>query len=346
MQITEKALVSRNLFFLTVLFLGFSQVAQAAEYKAPRNEFGHPDLQGVWTNATMTPFERPKSLGNQRAFTPEVAKKLEENNPFEKARERDALPTDPNAPAPKAGSLGAYNVFWMDPGTKIINVNGEYRTSIVMSPENGQVPYTDSGKLALQQGIMSRRSDAGFDGPEVRALGERCLVGFGSTGGPPMLPVLYNNHYQIIQNKDYVAILVEMNHDVRFISLAEKQQPNDLKPWLGQSSGYWDGETLVVETKNIHPSQEVRIGSRGGVYVPQTAKITERFTRAGDDKIIYQFTVEDEKAYTSSWTGEMAFHATDEKIFEYACHEGNYALPGILAGARRLQSEGKDAGRE
>jgi len=342
MQITVKALANTSLTVMTVLFFG---LPQAAEYKVPRNGFGQPDLQGVWTNATMTPLERPKGLGEQRVFSSEVAKRIEGNNPFEMARKRDSKPTDPNAPAPEAGNVGGYNVFWMDPGTKIAKVDGEYRTSIVVSPEDGQIPYTKAGEQALGEGIMSRRKDSGFDGPEVRALGERCLVGFGSTGGPPMLPVLYNNHYQIVQSKDHVAILVEMNHDVRIISLVDKPRTDKRKKWLGDSTGYWDGDTLVVETVNVHPSQEVRIGTRGGVYVPQTAKVTERFTRVGEDKIKYQFTVEDDAAYTASWTGEMPLLASEDQIFEYACHEGNYAMPGILAGARKLQSQGKDAGR-
>jgi len=313
----------------------------AADWKTPRTSFGDPDLQGVWTNATMTPFERPKNLGDQSILTPEVAAKMEENNPFERMREMDSKPTDPNAPAPSAGGgVGGYNVFWMDPGTKIVKIDGNYHTSIITT-KDGQVPYTEAGQKAFVDGYAVRRSDVGFDGPEVRALGERCLVGFGSTGGPPMLSVLYNNHYQITQSPGYVMIMAEMNHDARIIRLNGKHGPDNIKPWLGDSVGHWDGDTLVVETVNTNPDQSIRSATRHRLYIPSTAKITERFKRVSDDVIEYTFKVEDDKAYKYPWEGALTLNSTDENIFEYACHEGNYSLPGILAGAREAERNGE-----
>ena len=164
------------------------------------------------------------------------------------------------------------------------------------------------------------------------------MVGFGSSGGPPMLPVLYNNNYQIVQNKNYVLILAEMNHDARIIRLNDEHMNDAFQPWLGDSVGYWDKNTLVVETINFHPQQSFRFAIKHSLYLPQTAKVTERFTRTGQERILYEFTVEDSGAYTQPWAAEIPFRKTDSSMYEYACHEGNYALPGILAGARREET--------
>jgi hypothetical protein len=180
-----------------------------------------------------------------------------------------------------------------------------------------------------------------FDGPEVRPLAERCLLAFGSSSGPPMLPVLYNNHYQIVQSQDTVVILVEMVHDARIIRLNAK--PSGLSKWMGDSVGRWEGDTLVVETTNFTDKESFR-GS-----TPKL-KITERFTRVGPDKMNYRVTMDDPAAFTQPWTAEYPFYTTNEPIYEYACHEGNYALPGILAGARedekrKLQANAPSGGK-
>lgn len=315
-------------------------------WQAPKTHFGHPDLQGIWTNATVTMLERPKQFGNQLVLTPEMGRQLEENNPFARMKELDARPTDPDAPAPQAGAgVGGYNAFWMDPGTRVVQIDGEYRTSIITSPDDGQIPYSSEGRRHFVDGYAVRNSAIGRDGPELRALGERCLVGFGSTGGPPMLPVLYNNHYQIVQTADHVMILVEMNHDARIIRLNDEHRHPEMNPWLGDSVGRWEGDTLVVETTNFHPLQEIRSATRHRLYIPQDAVVTERFTRVGPDKIKYSFTVKHDEAYTQPWSGEMPLYATDKRIFEYACHEGNYSLPGILGGARQEERDAKESGK-
>ena len=154
-----------------------------------------------------------------------------------------------------------------------------------------------------------------------------------------MLPVLYNNHYQIVQTPDYVVIMVEMNHDARIIRLNDEPLPPELNPWLGDSVGHWEGDTLVVRTTNFHPLQEIRAAIRHRLYIPADAVVTERFTRVGPETINYQFTVEHDQAYSESWSGEMPFYRTDQRIFEYACHEGNYSLPGILSGGRQEERE-------
>jgi hypothetical protein len=177
------------------------------------------------------------------------------------------------------------------------------------------------------------------DNPETRSLGERCIVGYGSTGGPPMLNVLYNNNYQIVQSPGYVVIMVEMNHDARVIRLGGAHLPATLRPWMGDSVGHWEGDTLVVETTNLNPGEQFTADVRHRLYLASDSKVTERFTRIAGDQILYEFKVEEPKAYTQSWRGEIPMHATKGPIYEYACHEGNYALPDILAGARQQEAE-------
>jgi hypothetical protein len=174
-----------------------------------------------------------------------------------------------------------------------------------------------------------------FDGPERRPLAERCLVGFGSTSGPPMLPVLYNNHYAIQQGRDQVAVQVEMVHDVRLLRMGGVHEPANVKKWLGDSVAHWEGETLVVDTVNFRPDQTFR-GASPDMHV------TERLTRISASQVLYQFKVEDPATFAAPVTGEVAWNLTKDHIYEYACHEGNYALPGILAGARNAEKQGKE----
>ena len=259
--------------------------------------------------------------------------------------EQDLAPSDPDAPPPEVGGdVGGYNTFWMDPGDKLMVVDGTIRSSIIVDPSDGMVPYRDEARALLQdytRGVAG--DDARMDGPEQRPLGERCIVGFGSTGGPPMLPVLYNNHYKFVQTPDHVAILVEMNHDTRIVRLNSEHLPDHITPWLGDSIGHWEGDTLVVETTNFHPNQSYRLAIRHQIYVPPSARVTERFTRIGPEEMLYEFSVEDEGAYTQTWKGEMTLRKTKGPIYEYACHEGNYSLPGILAGARYEERKALEA---
>jgi hypothetical protein len=307
----------------------FTAHAFAGDYRAPRLPDGSPDLQGVWTNATATPVERSPELGERRAFTEEEAKAI--SHKAIAAVEADAAPSDPNKKIEAVSSLppvGNYNLFWTDRGMTVAHIDGEYRTSMIIEPSNGRIPPLTA---TAQQRATARAGRNPNDGPEGRALGERCLLSFGSASGPPMLPVMYNSYYQIVQSPGYVMILVEMVHDARIIRIQDKKHaPDGVKKWMGDSIGHWEGDTLVVETRNFRPEQSFRGSSENAV-------VTERFTRVANDKIIYRFTVDDPATFTSSFTGELPFVSVDANIYEYACHEGNYALPGILSGAREAE---------
>jgi hypothetical protein len=332
----------------------------AAAQKAwvvPRTADGKPDLQGNWTNETQTPLERMGAQGG--TLTDEQASAIEDRaKVVEEFRDR---PSDPNRPAPPkggeagrlaapgqqsfieiiseaaGGAVGGYNGFWLDPGLNVIRIDGVARSSIIIDPPNGRLPArTDAGKKRLAE-INARAKRFGeFDHPEMRPLADRCLVSFGSNAGPPMLPnYFYNNNYTIVQTKDHVMILSEMNHDARIIRMgATTHAPAGLRPWFGDSIGRWEGDTLVVETTNIHPLQldqtSILWAYRGA---SEQIKVTERFTRTGPDTIRYRFTVED-PTFTAPFTGELPFNRLAEMIYEYACHEGNYAMTNILSGER------------
>jgi hypothetical protein len=323
---------------LSALTLGSGALAQPA-YHAPHTSFGDPDLQGLWTNASITTLERPPGIASL-VITPAEAARLEKAN---KAWLADNdKPTDPQKGAPPSGDdPGGYNSFWLDLGTKYGVVNGQIRTSWIVDPIDGHVPYSSKGRQDMMASAIPQFSN--FDGPEVRSLGERCIVGYGSSGGPPMLNVLYNNNYQIVQSKGYVTIIVEMNHDARIIRLGGRHLPANVRPWMGDSIGHWEGDTLVVETTNLNPGQRFTADIRHRIYVAPDSKVTERFTRVSPTDILYEFKVEEPRAYTQTWRGEIPMRATKGPMYEYACHEGNYALSDILAGAR-AQEHGRVAG--
>ncbi|MEZ5492018.1 MAG: hypothetical protein R3F50_17165 [Gammaproteobacteria bacterium] len=300
----------------------------------PRTPGGRPDLQGIWTNKTLTPLTRGREFGENRALTAEQVARLEAGR--QDFLEAEFAASDPDREAgagAQAGNDGntedGYNEFWKDEGSHIQVINGEYRASIVIDPPDGQIPYKGDPRAMFRRdpGAPGRS-----DGPEGRPLAERCLLSFGSHSGPPMLPVMYNNNYQFIQTDDYVVILAEMVHDARIVRLDGSELMPDMKKWMGDSVGHWEGDTLVVETLGFHPQQSFRGAS-------ENLQVTERFTRVSDSEILYSFTLDDDTVFSQPWTGELMFNArpSDEVIYEYACHEGNYALPGILAGARQLE---------
>jgi hypothetical protein len=312
----------------------------AQGYKPSRTSDGRPDLQGVWTNAAVTKLQREGAFAT--LVVPEAAAKRVQAQQYalNQAAQR---PTNSSQGAPTDKNTQAgYNRFWVDPGATLGMVKGEYRSSWIIDPANGRMPLSPQG-LQKMAAIRRASGGGGYEGPELRPMGERCLIGFGGTGGPPMLNVLYNNHYQIVQTPGAVVITVEMNHDARVIPIAAdkasaRHRSNAIKPWLGDSVGWWEGDTLVVETKNFSPTQ---IG-KTPVLVTETGRVIERLTRWSEDQILYEFTVEDPSVYAKAWKGEMSLNRSDERMFEYACHEGNYALPGILAGARRAEEAGAE----
>jgi hypothetical protein len=318
-------------YVLTLLFglLGTAlAVAQTNDYTAPRTVDGQPDLQGMWTSNTITPFSRSSQF-EQLVLTQEQAIELEQGV-ADYTAEQDQ-PSDPNRDAPTKGRIelaDSYNNFWFDDGTRVAIYNGEYRSSLLVDPPNGRLPdFTPAAIARIDQAREERSQYGSFDGPETRPLAERCLMSFSSSAGPPMLPILYNNHYQIVQSPGYVMILVEMVHDVRVIRIDGEPLPGNIRPWMGDSIGHWEGDTLVVETNRLNLNQSFRNSS-------ENMQITERFTRVAEDTINYSFTVHDPDTFVGDFTAEMPFKQTDEKLYEYACHEGNYSLPGVLAGAR------------
>lgn len=321
------------------LLISTANSAFAAEsaYTAPRTEFGAPDLQGIWSIATQTNLERAERFGGKLVLSEDEAQRIEAA--VRAGFEASNRPSDPDREAPDASNVGGYNTFWMDPGQRLAIVNGEIRTSIIVDPADGRLPYSEQGRANFAAAMQRR---AGYDGPEIRPLGERCVVGFGSTGGPPKLPVLYNNNTQIVQTEDYVVLLAEMNHDARVIRLNAEHAEPPMNYWMGDSVGHYEGDTLVVETTNFHLQQNLRSSLDHRFYGSPQMRVTERFTRTDENTITYQFTVNDPENYTQPWSGELPMVASEEGIYEYACHEGNYALPGILAGARRAEADGVD----
>jgi hypothetical protein len=308
--------------------------AIAQEYEYPLTEWGVPNLQGNWKNHTVMPFERPRELGTKQAYTEAEAQQLEQA--AQQKVEEDNKPLDPNRPAPKLEALppvGNYDLFWTDRGMFLPTIDGEFRTSAIINPANGRVPERVTGFLDRMRELRAHTPDRN-DGPEGRGLGERCLIAFGNSSGPVMSPVMYNSHMQIVQSPGYVNIIIEMAHDSRIIKItderAEASGPH--QKWMGDSIGRWEGNTLIVETKNYNPWMSYRGAPTENLTVIET------FRREGSNKIVYGFTVDDPTVYTAQWSGEYPLSRMDEPIYEYACHEGNYGIIGILAGARRLES--------
>ena len=321
--------------WLCLLALGVAASGVAQDYTPPRTEYGVPDLQGYWTNASLTQLQRGESYPQLVIPPSEIEDYTRNHHQNVRQATDDGLVQGELLDGSDLGQGRGYNAFWVDPGTRFGVVKGEARSSWIVEPENGRIPFSDAA------GDLRRSHYATFsgnDGPEGRALGERCLIGFGSTGGPPMNNVLYNNMYQIVQTEGYVMILVEMVNDARIIPIDKGHRPAAHQRWLGDSIGRWEGDTLVVETVNLHPQQAFR----NAAPLSSEGKITERFSRYSDEQILYSFEVSDPLYYTQDWRGEMSLNASDNKLYEYACHEGNYGLPGILAGARRADADGAE----
>jgi len=309
---------------------GQTSTGAAAKTKSSsisRTADGHPDLQGVWTNATLTPMERPASFAGKLNVTDAEAAV------FEKAQDDELKAGDGKSEGEfhrRAGSgdTGGYNALFIDRGSELARVDGVKRSSLVIDPADGKVPPITPE--ARQRLTAMRRG--GTDSAKDRALSERCLMSFGSSSGPPMLPVLYNNNYQIVQTPDAVMILVEMVHDVRIIRMNGKHNPDDVRQWLGDSIGHWEGDTLVVDTTNFN-DQVIFRGSSKNLHV------IERFTRVDAKTLLYRATIDDPTTFSKSWTVEYPFVTASGPVFEYACHEGNYAMVDILGGARKADGE-------
>src|SRR5579871_5993514 len=306
--------------------------AQSSKSKAaaiPRAADGHPDFSGIWTNATVTPMERPKQFADKPTLTDAEAAV------YEKAQAQDLKDEDGKSDGPiirAAGSsgTGGYNALFIDRGTQMERIDGVKRSSLIVDPPDGKTP-------ALTQEARGRmakmfRSFNNYDDVKERPLSERCIIGFGSTAGPPMMPVLYNNTYQFVQTKDNLMILVEMVHDVRVIRMNGTHRPASVRTLLGDSIGHWEGDTLVVDTTNFRPEGAFSAAS-------ENLHVIERFQRISADQILYKVTIDDPSTYSKQWTMEFPFSATQGPVYEYACHEGNYAMTDIMGGARKMEAQ-------
>jgi hypothetical protein len=301
------------------------------------------NFDGVWTNASSTRLER--SGAYKQLVVPPADAAAVQAAALARSKAANAA-TDPNSGAPKDGnSTAGYNSFWTDSGTSLMMVRGEARSSFIVEPEDGRIPFKDRAKsLALQirDGREYQSGEGAYEGPEDLPLRERCLIAQSDGGGPVMLSGLYNNYYEIHLAKDHLVIHVEMVHDARIYPIYASAQearashkPAIIKPWLGDSVAWWEGDTLVAETRNVNPIQS----GRTATPLSSEGTVTERFTRINDGELLYQFRVEDPVHYSRPWSGEYAFKPVDARVFEYACHEGNYSIPGILAGARLKEAE-------
>ena len=310
--------------------------ASETEWEVPRTPDGRPDLQGIWTNQSMTPTQRRGDQGP--VYTPEEVAEIERGYADREASAAQA--SDPNRPPPERKNTisvaDSYNDVYFQRGNGVAVVYGEPRTSLITVPSNGRIPpRTPEARARRAESREARRQFGQYDHPELRPLAERCLTSYGSPAGPPMLPTgLYNSNYIIVQTPDHVLIMTEMVHDARIIRIGDGPKlPPHIRPWMGDSWGHWEGDVLVVETTNIHPLQP---------YSSAEMKVTERFSRMREDAVLYEFMVDDPSTYAEPWGGQIPMTTMPDQMYEYACQEGNYALSAVLSGARyqeRMEAE-------
>jgi hypothetical protein len=315
----------RRTFFLALAAVAtLAAPAFAADgktYKPPRTAEGKPSFEGNWSIATITALQRPADF-KSLVLPPDQVEAATNSHPqVVRQRNDDNLSEETPLTGQDLRGGRGYNAFWIDPGMSYANVRGEYRTSWIVDPPDGQIPF-----LTNRRGRDIERSS--FDGPEGRPLGERCIVNSGSAG-PPMQKYLYNNNYEIVQTAQALVIRAEMNNYARIIRIGGKHIPPSMRPLHGDSIGHWEGDTLVAETTNFHPFH-----AQGQVPLTEQGKVIEKFSRTSNGQITYEFTVEDPQVYRQPWRAEISLNAIKDRVFEYACHEGNYALSGVLAGAR------------
>lgn len=298
-------------------------------WKAPRTVDGQPDLQGVWNFSTATPLERPSDLSGKQVLTDDEA---------EEFAQREAARTDHDK-NPPADIVGNYNEFWYDGNKKVV---GTKRTSLIVDPADGRMPPLTPEAQKREAAVADRRRGTGRHEPTpggwVEELGPgglqvRCIMGFNS--GPPMTPAAYNQNVQLFQTPNYVVIHNEMIHNARVVPI-DGRPHGQIRQWVGDSRGHWEGDTLVVDTRNFF-RETAFVGGR----TTATLHLVERFTRMNADTLLYEFRVDDPSTWTKPWTAQIAMVKSDQEMYEYACHEGNYGLPGILAGARAKEASGK-----
>ena len=319
-----------------VAAVGLSAPTSAQD--APRTGWGAPDLQGVWDFRTITPLERPERLGDQAFLTEEEAANLEQevvDRNVELAN-RAARRTEVTESVDRGeeGAPGFYNNFWLDRGTRTV---GTRRTSLIVDPPNGRLPeMSPAGRertTARREYLREHPADSWLD----RSAFDRCILGFNA--GPPITPGGYNQNLQVFQTPDHVVLLTEMVHTVRVVPLDGRPAlPDDVRQWSGESRGRWEGDTLVIETSNFNDQRRWRGTTRNMTLV-------ERLTRVDADTLVYEYTVDDPDTWTRPWTASIPMQRAEEPLYEYACHEGNYSMPGILGGHRMDELAAAAAGR-
>jgi hypothetical protein len=304
----------------TIVALAVLFVASVQAQNAPRLPWGDPDLEGIWTNATLTTLQRAPELGAKAFFT------AEEAAAWEKQRVQAT-----NADRPlRAGEVGAYNDAFFERGTRGVKSR---RTSLIIDPPDGRIPAFTADAQRKVDARAKHEAASPADRPDDRWLTERCIL-FGAT--VPMLPEPYNNNYRILQSPGYVTIMVEMNHDTRVIPLDGRAHlPSQVQQWTGDSRGRFDGNTLVVETRNLKFNEKSRfgVGYLNGLS-DENLRVVERFTRTDANTLTYQATIEDPTVWVKPWTVEISMDRTEGPLFEVACHEGNYGMSNILSGHR------------
>jgi hypothetical protein len=319
-----------------VLFAFVATAANAAEsiFRPSLTEHGQADFQGNWTNTTFTPLERDEELGTKRTYTLEEAIEVETEKLQE--HENKAAPSDPDRGAPEVTEFVSNDAEFIFLGSHLraAKVNSEYRTSLVVVPENGRIPFVeDPASTTLQD---SRRSlgFGDYDGPEIRGVGERCLSDYGPM--PPLLVVPGSSNFKIVQTDDHVMLYGEPGNEARIIPFTDKRRSSLDAKWHGDSIARWENNTLVINTTNFHPQHSDRT-----FKISESFEIEERFRLVARDEIYYRYEVTDPNFYTESWVVENTLTRMPEndKLYEYGCHEGNYSLPGILAGARRQEQD-------
>ncbi len=331
-----------SLFAICLLFATFmhaeevsrnAAISEPSDWKLPRTEYGHPDLQGTWFFGSRTPMQRPEELGEQQFYSDEEARRLEAAMQNRLTEWDKAL--DPDRGAPELGAqirqeaddsfLGHYVA------PVLVPINGRYRTSVVYEPANGRIPYRSDFQDFHAQRLALGLADE--DGPEGQTLSGRCLM-FGPAV-PSLTPVMMNPNLQIVQSRDYIVIVTEMIHDARIIRLNKAHREDGIQRWMGDSVGYWEGDTLVVHTRGFRPEQSNPMFLRHS----EQLQLTERYSLNAQNEMLYAFSIVDELALTEEVKGERIItrNAPEEKVYEYGCHEGNHSLVGILRGARRLE---------
>ena len=318
----------RTAHYLLLGFLSihsFNSIAQL-DYEPPRTIFGHPDLQGIFTWRTLTPLERPNTVGDRSILSEQEAA---EWAAFENRRQNRDLIIDSVGGASYPPGVISYNEFWYERGDDTVE---DRRTSLIIDPPDGRIPALTEEALRRRRDVAAMREIS--LGPEARPYAERCIVT--RTSGPPMQPGSYNLNVQFVQTEDHFMIMNEMIHNVRIVKMGKSHREGPPLYWEGDSVGHWEGDTLVIDTRNFW---------KGTAFADSTPhmRLIERITRIGADTLRYEFTIEDPTTWTAPWTVIMPMRRMDQPIYEYACHEGNYGFDGIMAGIRRLQLEAEQS---